>query len=204
MASPASGFVAASIAAAALAGLGVQSAVLFAGNHSAGLTLWILLRYFTILTNVLVVVVFGLAAGGLRKPSLLAGTVLSIALVGVVYGLLLHGLVELSGGSAVANALLHDVTPAGSVIWWLALAPKGGLRWRDPLLWALFPLGYLGYALVRGAWEGLYAYPFLDVPALGWLRVAGNAAGLAVCFLACGYLMVWGARSRAGVSGARL
>lgn len=184
---------AAAIAMAALAGLGVQAAVLYAENHSAASTLWVLLRYFTILANLLVAAVFARAAAGSRRVSLLAGTVLCIALVGVVYGLLLHGSMELSGGSAWANALLHFATPAEAVLWWLALAPKRGLKWRDPLLWALFPLGYLGYALARGAWERQYAYPFLDVPLLGWPRVAANALAIAACFLACGYLMVWAA-----------
>jgi hypothetical protein len=181
------------IAVLATLGLVVQFAVSLELLGSPTATLWVLIGYFTILTNVLVAVVFfWIALMGLERcpPYLLAGTALSIVLVGVIYYLLLHGLTELSGGSQVANTLLHLVTPVAVPVYWLAIAVKGRLRWRDPLLWAVYPLAYFGYALLRGEWTGKYPYPFIDVLQLGWPRVLINACVIAVTYMAAGYLLV--------------
>jgi hypothetical protein len=110
----ASRIAAALIAGVTLLGLVVQFAASLQQVGSLLPTLWVLLWYFTILTNVLVAVVFFAIAiyGQERLPAnVIAGTTLSIVLVGVIYALLLHGLTELSGGSLVANVLLHMVTP---------------------------------------------------------------------------------------------
>ena len=77
------------------AGLAVQFHAAFALQGSVGSTLTVLLWYFTITTNLLVAVVFtGIALGRDRfaRPSLVGATTLYILLVGVIYGLLLHGL----------------------------------------------------------------------------------------------------------------
>lgn len=185
---------AAIIAATAWAALGIQCVATRALTSSLPETLWVVSAYFTILTNLLVAIVFTAIAAGrtpLRRPSILAGTTLSILLVGVIYALLLHGLLELSGGSAVANVLLHMVTPVLVPIFWLAFASKGALSWRDPLLWAIYPLAYLAYGLTRGAATGKYAYPFMDVPAIGWPRTALNALVIAVGFMLSGFALVW-------------
>jgi hypothetical protein len=194
---------AACIAAAAWVGLIVQFADLHRAN-SAVTSLWIMFGFFTILTNVIVGVVFNSIAigrGVLRSDWIVAGTMLSILLVGVVNALLLWGQLELSGGSALVDKLLHVVTPAAALLFWIFFARKGGLAWRDPLLWALYPLAYLVYGIARGVTTGKYAYPFLNVLMLGWLRTALNALFIAVAFMLCGYAIVWIDRrigSRAG------
>ena len=65
------------------------------------------------------------------------------------------------------------------------------MRRRDPLIWAVFPLAYFPYALARGALEGIYAYPFMDVGQIGWARIGGNALVIGVAFIAVGYVVVW-------------
>jgi hypothetical protein len=182
---------AAVIAVIAIAGIVIYADAQMGKSGTFGDTLWVLLRYFTITTNVLIVLVFGaLAAGAAVSQRLVAGTVLFIALVGVIYDLLLQGLGDLTAGAAIANVLLHRVTPIVGVVFWLLAAPKGQLRWIDPLLWALYPLGYLVYALVRGAAEGIYAYPFLDVGRFGAAAVSFNSVVIAAGFVVAGLLMV--------------
>ena len=184
---------AACIATVAWIGLIVQFAELYR-IHSAVMSLWMMFAFFTITTNVLVAIVFScivLDRGMLRADWIVAGTTLSILLVGVVNALLLWGLLELSGGSALVDRLLHVVTPACAPLFWIFFARKGGLAWRDPLLWAIYPLAYLVYAIARGVTTGKYAYPFLNVLTLGWSRTALNAFYIAVAFMVCGYAMVW-------------
>lgn len=178
----------------AWAGLAVQFIVSYRQNASALLTLWIVFAYFTVTTNLLVASVFtGIAADrtAFRSGRLVGGMMLFILLVGVIYVLLLHGTSELSGGSAVANVLLHMVTPILVPLFWITFTPKGGLTWRDPLLWAIYPLGYLVYALARGSATGSYAYPFMNVLRLGWRQTALNSALIAVAFLLSGFAVLW-------------
>jgi hypothetical protein len=184
---------AACIATVAWIGLIVQFAELYR-VHSAVMSLWMMFAFFTITTNVLVAIVFSSIAldrGMLRADWIVAGTTLSILLVGVVNALLLWGLLELSGGSLLVDRLLHVVTPACALLFWIFFARKGGLAWRDPLLWAIYPLAYFAYAIARGVTTGKYAYPFLNVLTLGWSRTALNAFYIAVAFMMCGYAMVW-------------
>jgi hypothetical protein len=176
------------------AGLAAQFHATFALVGSLGSTLAVLLWYFTIITNLLVAVVFtGIAIGRDRfaHPSLLGATTLYILLVGITYGLLLHSLLELSGGSAVANVILHMVTPILVPIFWLIFIPKGKLSRRDPLLWAIYPLAYLFYALVRGEFTHRHPYPFMNVNELGWGRTVLNTLLIAVAFLAASWFFVW-------------
>jgi hypothetical protein len=176
------------------AGLAIQFHATFALAGSFGSTMAVLLWYFTITTNLLVAIVFtGIALGreSFAGSSLLGGTTLYILLVGVIYNLLLHGLQELSGGSAIANILLHMVTPILVPIFWLIFAKKGELTRRDPLLWAIYPLAYLFYALIRGEVTHRYPYPFMNVNELGVGRTSVNALLIAVAFLVASWLFVW-------------
>lgn len=183
---------AAIVALVALAGLAVQFGATLDQTGSVAATLWVLLRFFTVLANFLVVLTFGwVALGGRPHPRRLAGVVLAILLVGIVYGLLLRGLLELSGGALLADTLLHEVTPVLAPLWWIGFARRGQLRWRDPWGWALFPALYLPYALLRGMVEGRYAYPFIDVAKLGIRAVLVNAVLIAIGFVAAGHALVW-------------
>jgi hypothetical protein len=184
---------AASIAAAGWTGLILQTALIFLRVHSWETTLWRLSAFFTILSNMVVVVLFtGIALGRerWRHPQLIAAAALTMALVGAVFELMLRRQLHLSGWRLVTNALLHDAVPLLTAGAWLFLAEKGRLRKRDPWLIALFPIGYLGYALVRGSIDGWYPYPFIDPTKIGWGGVTLYVIGISAVFLGVGHLMV--------------
>lgn len=182
------------VALVAWAGLAVQlEASLGLTGGDAAAALWAMLRYFTVLTNGAVALIFtGIAFGRTwtASPFLAGGVTLAILLVGIVYALLLQGLLSLSGGAALADLLMHKVTPVLVALWWLAFAAKGGLTRRDPWLWMLYPLAYFAYALARAAADGLYPYPFVDASALGWPRTVLNALLVAVSFVLGGHALV--------------
>ena len=48
------------------------------------------------------------------------------------------------------DTLFHKVSPVLMALWWLLFAPRAKLRWSAPILWAIYPLGYLIYVLARG------------------------------------------------------
>ena len=153
--------------------------------------LWVNGRFFTILTNLLMAVSFTLVAlGRVPAPRWLTGLMLWIGLVGLVYHAVLAALWDPEGLVLVADILVHTVTPLGTLIYWLFFVRKGGLRWGDLRLWIAWPLLYCVYALGRGAVDGIYPYPFLDVGALGLLGVLTNAAALGGAFALAGAVVL--------------
>ena len=197
-------FAAALVALGAWAGLLIQLGATYNQTGTVLGSLWIVLRFFTIITNLLVAVTMTRAALGRRVSVVgLAGLTLAILFVGIIYVVLLHGLVDLSGLALVADILLHYVVPVLMGIYWLTFAPKIGLSWRDPLLWCAYPVAYLFYVAVRGSLDGVYPYPFVDVGALGYGRMLLNALMLLLAYLAGGVGLVGLGRALALRRGAR-
>ncbi len=184
------------IAALGTASLYGQALVLVWKGREMGLgpvaSLWWFLGYFTILTNIAIVIVMGMIAWGRwprwwpRRAALLASLTASIALVGAVYHLLLSDLWNPVGLHWWADQGLHTAMPLLTFAFWLRFAPKAGLAYADVPFWLIYPVGYSLYALARGRLEGWYPYPFLDAKTLGYAQVAINSAVIGVFFaLAC-------------------
>lgn len=114
--------------------------------------LWINLGYLTDLTNMLLAIVMTGVALGVRRlsrPAVIGWAVSAILFVGIGFWVI-GGRLTL-GESALEDILLHGVTPWLSLLVWLLLMPKGWLRLALILPWLGWPIGYFGYALVRGA-----------------------------------------------------
>ncbi|MCP5340232.1 MAG: Pr6Pr family membrane protein [Sinobacteraceae bacterium] len=189
---------------AAWSGLSLQLYLSLGIASANGKTLadgvWAYLAYFTVLTNLLVALVLTLprlfpdfaASRFLASPGVQAAAAAAILLVAFGYHLLLRELWNPQGLQWLADVLLHYVTPALFVLHWIIAAPKRQLALRHIPAWALYPLGYFLYALLRGQLTGLYPYPFLDVAALGLGHTLLNALGLVVGYavIALGLLAV--------------
>lgn len=187
---------AAAVAALALSALGLQYALLLRlAPDGIALATLRFLSYFTILSNLLVAAACAAVASGaggwLVRPRALGGIALYIAITGLVYVLVLRQLWQPQGLQWWADAGLHYAVPLAYLAWWLAAAPHGGLRVRDVAAWLLFPLAYLGWTLVRGAWLGEYPYPFIDVAALGLGVAMRNASAVCLAFVLVGLLLPW-------------
>lgn len=157
---------------------------------SIGAAVWAMLYYFTVFTNIAAALLFTTLASGQRiSPRLVGGVTLAILLVGAVYHVLLRGFLDLSGGAALADFLLHTVTPIVVLLWWIAFARKDSQDRRDSLVWAVFLLIYFCYGLARGTLEGRYLYPFMNVATLGWLEMLLHGAAIAIAFIVAGYML---------------
>ena len=180
--------------------LGLSLRLVHAQGGTAIDALVIFLGYFTILSNLFVALTAGAVAlapdSRLASPMLRGCAVTAIVVVGLGYHLLLRQIWDPQGWQWVADNLLHYAVPIVALAHWLWFPPQVRLPKRAPLLWALYPVAYLAYALVRGEWIDAYPYPFIDVPSLGYPRVFANAAGLMLVFLAAGALLRLAARRR--------
>lgn len=180
--------------------LGLSLRLVHAQGGTAIDALVIFLGYFTILSNLFVALTAGAVAlapdSRLASPMLRGCATTAIVVVGLGYHLLLRQIWDPHGWQWVADNLLHYAVPIVALAHWLWFPPQVRLPKRAPLLWALYPVAYLAYALVRGEWIDAYPYPFIDVPSLGYPRVFANAAGLMLVFLAAGALLRLAARRR--------
>lgn len=173
------------IALCAVLGLALQFSVNLAENPTALATVWSLLRYFTILTNLMIAIVFSRMAitGRAATQPVTAALALWIAIVGVVYWGLLDATIEpREGADWLSNHMVHTVTPLTTVLWWIAFAEKERLTFRHAVMWLAWPLGYAIYGVGRGMMDGVYPYFFIDPNVLGWGGVAKWVVILALSF----------------------
>ncbi len=151
-----------------------------------------LTRFFTILTNFMVMVIMLRIALSNKPPStaFTSAFVMALTGVGIVYHALLAHLWDPQGWVLVADHLVHTVAPILTLAWWFGFVDRSALRWRLALVWVAWPILYSAYALTRSYYSGAYPYPFLDAAALGYTQVALNVLGLSVGFSLIGYTMI--------------
>lgn len=167
-----------------LAGLVLQFCISIPASMEAGRSLpgsiIFLFSFFTILTNIGAVLVHAslLSSTGcawlpaFAGPRMRAAVAVSITMVSIIYITVLAGLVQMQGLFLLCDVLLHYVTPALFVLWWLVTGADGSTRWSDISWWMVYPLSYLAYVLVRAPIAGEVPYPFLDVAKNGVASVA--------------------------------
>lgn len=155
--------------------------------------------YFTILTNILVAIYFttiGLAPASkpgrfILKAQTSTAITVYIMVVGIVYNVVLRSLWQPFGLQLIVDELLHSVIPVFALLYWITLVNKSGLKWNNVFSWLIYPLGYLVFVLIRGAFSGFYPYPFIDVTALGYSETLRNSIYLFIAFLLLSIFMVF-------------
>jgi len=151
------------------------------------------LSFFTVWSNIAVAVTTGLLAQQLHRRSTLfdvarLDAVICIAVTGVVFHLTLAQQ-ELTGWDALADFLLHTLSPILAVLGWILFGPRGRLSARIVLLSVVGPVVWLTYALIRGALvqdrsgNDYYAYPFMNVQVHGYPVALFRSALVATLFL---------------------
>jgi hypothetical protein len=155
--------------------------------------------YFTILTNIMVVLCFTLLLFNFSKneesffskPKVLAAVTVYISVVGIVYNLILRFTWQPKGLQLIVDELLHAGLPVLFVVYWLIFAPKSTLKWTDAFAWLIYPFVYVLFIMVRAEVSGFYPYPFIDVAALGYNKVLLNSFYLLIVFLVLSLGLVW-------------
>lgn len=151
-------------------------------NNSVGATVVQYFSYYTILTNLMIAWVttslFIRRQDTAEKQKMLTAILVYIMTVGLTYNAILRSLWKPEGLQLLADNLLHTIIPVLYLVFWIVFVRKQSLRWKDIFPWLLYPLVYLIYILVRGAYYGVYPYPFIDVTQLGYPQVIINALGV--------------------------
>jgi|SRR5580693_2496028 hypothetical protein len=156
------------------------------------------LCFFTVLTNLLVAVVSTARTSArttwLSARSTLAAVAVYVFVVGLIYSLLLRTTWAPTGMQKAADVLLHDAVPLLYLLWWLTGAPRGGLRWRQPVQWLAYPFAYCVFLVLLGEAIGRYLYPFANIAQLGWGTVGRNAVLMLALFWILGVIAVFADR----------
>lgn len=160
--------------------------------------------YFTILTNILVMVTSyyqwassnGRAAAFFRRPQTKAAVAVYILVVFIVYNIALRGLVNLTGINMIVDELLHVIIPVLYLIYWMFFADKKGIEWKHGWLWLIYPAIYLTVVMCVGAIlaSRFYPYPFLDAYNHGYQKVLYSSLVILGLFLLLSFLFIWFAR----------
>ena len=134
------------------------------------------LSYFTIWSNIVVALAATLLArrrvpvtGWLRVLRLDA--VLMITVTALVYAVLLAPTADIVGWSRLTDPILHQVTPAVTVLVWLVFGPRRWVSGRVVLASLILPVAWIAWMLLRGAVIGTYPYDFANVAELGYTSV---------------------------------
>jgi len=183
--------IAAAIGMLALASLALQTAINLESDGSPLVSFALLLRFFTIWSNLAAgLILLWVAAGkgiGERVPFVLAT---ALGVVALVYHALLAADHDPVGLDWWTNLAFHTVVPAATIFWWIAWSDRAQLTWRSLPLVTPAPVAYTIFALVYGAASGFYPYFFLDLPSVGWLQLLFNITGLALFFVAMGAILL--------------
>jgi hypothetical protein len=182
----------AATAAAALVGLIIQigassgNASVFGGTP-LGRSLNIF-AFFTIQSNVILGATALLLAINPSRSSAVFRVFRMMGLIGitvtfVVFHVALSHLLELDTWAEAANQLQHTVVPVLAIVGWLAFGPRGLTSAGVAKLSVLFPACYMAFALIRGAFDGFYPYPFANVTNLGYLKVVINGFWISLLFV---------------------
>jgi hypothetical protein len=151
--------------------------------------------FFTIESNIFAVIMLIVSAFAVAqqkqsmKLALFRGAAMLYMLItGIVFALLLSGL-DNAALTAVPwdNIVLHYIMPVVMLVDWLINKPKYTIRFKQALIWLVYPIVYVAYSLVRGSLVGWYPYPFLNPATKGYTGILLTSIGILGLTLA----LVW-------------
>ncbi len=170
----------------------------YAGGTGILQALWAYFAFFTILTNLLAASALALRLLAPRsrigvffaRPGVVTALSAYMLLVGIAYHLLLRHTWQPEGWNWLADVAAPQ--PRSRVVPRLLVVGRPerrhelfGDRHVD-----VYPLAYFVYALARGLGGDAYAYPFIDVGALGFVRVLSNAVVIAAGFAVVAAILI--------------
>lgn len=155
-----------------------------------------LFKYFTLQSNLIVVVYFFLMYQlRLHETSklfqhLLAMVTLCITLTFVMFALFLDPIWDPKGFAFVSSMMLHYINPILVIVYFVRYAKEIEFHYTNIFVWIIYPLLYLVFATVYGLITGEYFYPFIDFGSLGIIGFSLSILGMLWGYLLLSFLIV--------------
>ncbi|WP_425638237.1 Pr6Pr family membrane protein [Algoriphagus yeomjeoni] len=153
--------------------------------------------FFTILTNTLVALYFtrvtlakNLEDSKINNAGILTAITVYIFMVGIVYQVALRHIWQPEGLQMLVDEILHSIIPVLVIVFWARYEKTRSVYYSQIFKWAIYPIAYLLYILVRGSFSNFYPYPFVDVTSLGMTTVLINSLVLLLLFTLISTLFV--------------
>lgn len=153
--------------------------------------------FFTILTNILVAIVFTIHW---MKPqnkttfflteSTKTAVGVYIFVVGFVYNTILRFIWQPKGLQLIVDEMLHLIIPIFYIVFWIKNVKSSELNYKLIFKWLRYPILYLTVILILGSYSNYYPYPFLDVIKFGYPDVMKNILFLSLFFGVVSYLFI--------------
>jgi len=145
--------------------------------------------FFTILTNILVAIVFTALwlqpknrFSFFTRFNTISATAVYIFVVGFVYNTVLRFIWEPQGLQRIVDEMLHLIIPIVFIIYWMYNIKSNSIQWKSIFNWLMYPMLYLVVILIRGHFADYYPYPFVNVLELGYSKVILNSLLLTLFF----------------------
>lgn len=145
--------------------------------------------FFTILTNILVAIVFTALwvqpknnFSFFTRFNTISATAVYIFVVGFVYNTVLRFIWEPKGLQRIVDEMLHLVIPVVFILYWFVSIQSNSIKWKSIWSWLIYPMVYLIVILIRGEFADYYPYPFVNVLELGFGKVVLNSFLLTLFF----------------------
>jgi hypothetical protein len=146
--------------------------------------------YFTVLSNLLVSIVF-LIPFLKKSPKQNIDFVRGAAtLYKVITGL---GFIFLLGGRNDVlldwvNIVFHYIAPLVMLIDWI-FTPSRIISFKESIAWIIFPIMYFIYSMIRGSITSWYPYEFINPNTVGYMGVFNNIEMLFIIIIALMWVM---------------
>ena len=155
------------------------------------------ISYFTELSNIMVTmwyfnkVFFKERIAILNKDSVRGAITLYICVAGLIFFLILNQDWHAHGRVKLEEYTLHGFSPIAFILDYLLFERKGIYKFKNALLWLIFPIVYLFYALAIGKAIDSYPYPFLNMNVITVMELIHNLIFILIpAFLVLGFLIV--------------
>jgi len=146
--------------------------------------------FFTILTNILVAIVFSVLCVNpnnrlkfFLRYNVITAVGVYIFVVGFVYNTILRFIWQPHGLQLIVDEMLHLILPIIYIVsWFYNNNNYCSINWKDIYIWLIYPLVYLTIILILGSFSNYYPYPFVNVFELGYQTVFINCILLTLFF----------------------
>ncbi len=154
--------------------------------------------YMTIWTNILIALFFVLSLirpksklnGIFQNQIVQTGLLVYILVVAIIYHLLLSGTWNPKGLQYIVDINLHSTVPLLYLVYWVFYSERGTQKFKNALIWLIYPILYAIYTFFRGEIIQEYPYPFINVTQLGYETVFKNFLLLSGAYYVFGIFIV--------------
>lgn len=152
-------------------------------------------RYFTIQSNLIVALYFGLSYtnkwnNSKKFDSLMGGVAIYITITFIVFMTMIDPYLTQVGLSLIGSIFLHYIVPALVIVFLIHYRYEYHFSSRDPFIWLIYPLSYLIFMLIYGKITNDYIYPFFQVDEIGVFRLIIMITIMILFFTFLSFLLV--------------